>query len=85
MIDEQDEFTISVRVGDAQFVIDGMLVMSELALSGEPEPSNAKLIEIVRRCLRPKEAVATVTDAEALSIGLRVSMRLRQLGKTLAP
>lgn len=85
MTNEQDDFTITVEVGQNTFSIDGMLVMAELALVGEPEPSNQKLIEIVRRCLRPKEAAGEVTDAESLAIGLRVSMRLRQLGKTLAP
>jgi hypothetical protein len=85
MTNEQDDFTITVQVGQNTFSIDGMLVMAELALVGEPEPSNQKLIEIVRRCLRPQEAAAAVTDAESLAIGLRVSMRLRQLGKALAP
>jgi hypothetical protein len=80
-----DEFIISVQVAELQFQIDGLLVMAEIALTGTPEPTNAQLIEIVKRCLRPKDQAGNVTDAEALAIGLRVSMKLRELGKALAP
>jgi hypothetical protein len=80
-----DDFNISVQVGEVQFQIDGLLVMAEIALTGVPEPTNAQLIEIVKRCLRPKNQASAVTDAEALAIGLRVSMKLRDLGKALAP
>jgi len=80
-----DDFNISVSVGDTQFTIDGLLVIAEVALTGVPEPSNAQLIEIVRKCVRPKAASDSISDAEALAIGLRVSMKLRDLGKVLAP
>ncbi len=41
MTNEQDDFTITVQVGQNTFSIDGMLVMAELALVGEPEPMRA--------------------------------------------
>lgn len=84
-MEKTDDFNISVSVGSKQFTIDGMLVMAELALASNGEPNNAQIIDVVRRCMQPSEPGATVTDAEALAIGLRVSMRLQQLGKALAP
>lgn len=79
-----DDFNLTVTVGTKEFTVDGMLVMAELALSGS-EPSNTHIITAVRRCLQPAEHATSLSDAEALAIGLRISMRLQQLGKALAP
>lgn len=79
-----DDFNITVTVGSKEFAVDGMLVMAELALAGG-EPNNQQIIAAVRRCLQPSEQAASLTDAESLAIGLRISMRLQQLGKALAP
>lgn len=81
-----DDFQISVTVGPKEFQIDGMLVMAELALNSTgQEPNNAQIIEVVRRCLQPAEEAAKLTDAEALAIGMRISLRLQHLGKVVAP
>ena len=80
-----DDFNLTVSVGSKNFTIDGMLVMAELALNGGSEPNNQQIIAVVRKCLEPADQAATITDAEALAIGLRVSMRLQHLGKALAP
>lgn len=80
-----DDFNLTVSVGPKNFSIDGMLVMAELALCGSNEPSNGQIIDAVRKCLQPPEQVASLSDAEALAIGMRVSMRLQQLGKVIAP
>lgn len=79
-----DDFNITVTVGTKEFTVDGMLVMAELALVGS-EPTNAHIIAAVRRCLQPSEQAASLSDAESLAIGLRISMRLQHLGKALAP
>lgn len=79
-----DDFNLTVAVGSKEFTVDGMLVMAELALSGN-EPNNQQIITVVRNCLQPAEQAASLSDAEALAVGLRISMRLQQLGKALAP
>jgi hypothetical protein len=82
-----DDFIFPVYVGAKQYKIDGMLVMAELALSGSGEMNtdNATLINVVRKCITSDGEPPVLTDAEALAIGLRVSMRLQNLGKGLAP
>jgi len=79
-----DDFNLTVTVGTKEFTVDGMLVMAELALIGG-EPNNDQIIATIRNCLQPVEQVAGLSNAELLAIGLRVSMRLRKLGKELAP
>lgn len=80
-----EDFNLTVSVGQKQFSVDGMLVMAELALCNNGEPNNAQIIEVIRKTLNPQEQAASLTDAEALAIGMRISMRLQQLGKALAP
>ena len=86
MATEKDDFNIHVAIQGKEFTIDGMLVMAEVALNGKPdENQNAQLIEVVRKCAEPADVVASLPDAYLLAIGLKVTMRLQQLGKTLAP
>jgi|APGre2960657404_1045060.scaffolds.fasta_scaffold19030_3 hypothetical protein len=86
MATENDDFNIRVTIQGKEFTIDGMLVMAEVALNGKVEENqNAQLIEVVRKCAEPSDVVAALPDAYLLAIGLKVTMRLQQLGKALAP
>ena len=81
-----DDFNITVSIQGKTFTIDGMLLMAEVALHGKPEENqNTQLIEMVRKCAEPADVVAGLSDAQALAVGLKITMRLQQLGKTLAP
>lgn len=86
MATENDDFNIRVTIQGKEFTIDGMLVMAEVALNGKAdENQNAQLIDVVRKCAEPSDLVATLSDAQLLAIGLKITMRLQQLGKALAP
>jgi len=80
-------FISNYQVGDKIFQIDELLVFSELSLNGtegEPE-SPAKLIESVKRAIRPPESAGTLTDGEAFALAVRVSLAIKELGKDIAP
>lgn len=86
MANETDDFNIRVTIQGKEFTIDGMLVMAEVALNGKVEENqNTQLIEVVRKCAEPADLVASLSDAQLLAIGLKITMRLQQLGKALAP
>jgi len=86
MATENDDFNIRVTIQGKEFTIDGMLVMAEVALNGKAdENQNTQLIEVVRKCAEPADVVANLSDAQLLAIGLKITMRLQQLGKALAP
>lgn len=85
MSDLNEDFCFTVRVNDKELSVDGMLIMAELRLSANAEDSDAHLIAAVRKCVRPADVAQSLTDAEALALGLRIGMRLQTLGKTLAP
>lgn len=80
-----EDFQFTVTVNDKQVSVDGMLVMAEFALSTNGEANNAQVIDVVRKCVKPADVAQSLTDAEALALGLRISMRLQSMGKTLAP
>lgn len=76
------EFT----VGDKTFRIDALLVLSELTLAGaDQDPTKEQLMAAVRSSIRPAEMAATLSDAEALALALRVTMSLKSLGNAGAP
>jgi hypothetical protein len=76
------EFT----VGDKAFRIDALLVLSELTLAGaDQDPTKEQLMAAVRSSIRPTEMAATLSDAEALALALRVTMSLKSLGNAGAP
>jgi hypothetical protein len=76
------EFT----VGDKAFRIDALLVLSELTLAGaDQDPTKEQLMAAVRSSIRPAEMAATLSDAEALALALRVTMSLKSLGNAGAP
>lgn len=80
-----ENFDFTVTVNDKKVTIDGSVVMAEFALLGAQEPSNAQIMEVMRRCVRPLELLGNLSDAEVFAIYIRVGMRLQQLGKPLAP
>jgi len=80
-------FISNYQVGDKIIQIDELLVFSELSLNGtegEPE-SPTKLIESVKKAIRPPELAETLTDGEAFALAVRVSLAIKELGKDIAP
>ena len=84
-MDPASDFNFTATVNDKQVSVDAMLFMAEMALGAPEENQNRQLIEGVRRSVKPTEVAQGLTDAEALALGMRISMRLQQLGKALAP
>lgn len=79
-------FIHEFSVGDKTFRLDALLVLSELTLAGaEQEPTKEQLMASVRASVRPQEMAASLTDAEALALALRVTMSLKHLGNAGAP
>lgn len=79
-------FIHEFSVGDKTFRLDALLVLSELTLAGaEQEPTKEQLMASVRASVRPQEMSASLTDAEALALALRVTMSLKHLGNAGAP
>ena len=79
-------FIHELSVGDKTFRLDALLVLSELTLAGaEQEPTKEQLMASVRASVRPQEMAASLTDAEALALALRVTMSLKHLGNAGAP
>lgn len=86
MATEPDDFNIRVTIQGKEFTIDGTLVIAEVQLHGKvEEDENAQLIEVVRKCAEPADLVASLSDAQLLAIGYKITMRLKQLGKDIAP
>lgn len=87
MSDKTDTaFIHEFTVGDKAFRVDALLMLSELTLAGaDTEPNKEQLMAAVRSSIRPVEIAATLSNAEALALALRVTMSLKQLGNAGAP
>jgi hypothetical protein len=86
MTNSNNDFIQEYAVGDKNFKVDSLLLLSLLTLSGAIEdPTPAAMIDSMRKAIRPIEDAANLLDEEAYALSLRIMMNMRALGKIGAP